>query len=127
MKKILGLFAGLAFGAMGFAQTGITFTDAGPGYDPGATTEFHFDFTGVTTESITEAATYYTDYFTVSSEASGEVHNVTVTLVEDNEMARKVIGRFLATATSFDTPINANGTPMQVKEFTDEYIVIATE
>ena len=126
MKKILGLIAGLTLGAMTFAQTGIVFTDAADEtYDKTATTEFHFDFgSDITLETINESATYYTDYFTVSAEAKGEGHAVTVTLVEDTEMSRRVIARFLATASSFKTPINVNGTDWQVKDFVEVHIVV---
>jgi len=128
MKKILGLFVGLAFAAFTYAQeTAITFTDAGAGYDPASTTVFNFEFSGATTESITEASALYGDYFNVTATEAGEVHNVVVTLVEDTEMARKVIGRFLATATSHKTPITAGGTAYSVREFTDAYLVYATE
>jgi hypothetical protein len=128
MKKILGLFVGLAITAFTYAQEpGITFTDASASYDPAATTVFNFEFTGATSENITEASTYYTDYFTVEATEVDGNHNVVVTLVEDNEMARKVIGRFLATATSHKTPIMANGTAYPVNEFVNEWTVVSTE
>lgn len=128
MKKILGLVVGLAFTAFTYAQDmAITFTDAEEGYDPAATTVFNFEFSGATTESITEASTFYEDYFNVASTESGDLHNVVVTLVDDSEMARRVIGRFLATATSHKTPITAEGTAYSVREFTDTYLVYETE
>ena len=124
MKKILGLAAGLLLTAMTFAQSGITFNDASDSYDKAATTSFHFEFSAdYTAEDIDKAATYYTSYFTVSHAANDAGGNtVTIDLVEDNDMSRRVINRFFITLEV--EQINVSGTDLTIDEFMATYIMM---
>ena len=122
MKKILGLAAGILLSAMTFAQTTVTFNDAGANYDAASTTVFHFTFDASYAEAdLNSQASYYADYFTTSIEASGTGHTVTFTLVEDTDMARRVISRYFI---SLDVPsVKADGKDYTVDEFFPAFIM----
>ena len=122
MKKILGLAAGLLLTAVTFAQSGVKFNDAGDNYDKTVTTSFHFDFnTDYTSEDITKASTYYEAYFTVETADNGNGNTVTITLVEDNDMSRRVITRFFISLQV--EQISAAGTDLSTDEFMSTYIM----
>ena len=122
MKKILGLAFGLFLSVMTFAQSHVSFNDANDSYDKAATTEFHFTFdASFTAEDLNKSASFYTDYFAVAvtNEASG--FNVTITLVQDDEMSRRVISRYLVSNSVQE--IAANGQNLTLDEFMGEYIL----
>lgn len=124
MKKILGLVAALMITAITFAQSTVTFKDATPSYNKTATTKFNFTFSAVhTAEDIKSNAAYYESYFTVTITPAGDAGNtVTITLVEDNEMARRVIMRLMV---NLDIKmINVNGTDIERNDFMTKYIMV---
>jgi hypothetical protein len=124
MKKILGLVAALMITAFTFAQSTATFKDATPGYDKMATSKFNFTFGDVLTpEEIMSNAAYYDSYFTVAVTPGGDgVNNVTITLVEDNEMSRRVMLRLLV---NLDVKnVSVNGTDMERNDFMIKYIMV---
>jgi Zn-dependent M28 family amino/carboxypeptidase len=123
MKKLLGLAAGLLFTAMSFAQSNVVFTDASATYDKATTTSFNFIFSpAYAADDIKSNASYYTSYFTLTLEEAGTAgYKVNIKLVEDNEMARRVILRLF---TSLDVKeINAGGTQIERDEFVEKYII----
>lgn len=124
MKKILGLVAGLMMAAFTFGQSTVSFTDATDGYDKKATSSFNFMFSPEhTAEDISSNAAYYESYFTVTVVAAGTAGNsVNITLVEDNEMARRVIMRLLVNLEI--NSINVNGTEVERNEFMTTYIMV---
>lgn len=124
MKKFLGLVAGLLFTAFSFAQATVSFSDATADYDKTATTSFNFMFSPIhTAEDIKSSAEYYESYFTVTVTAAGSAGNkVNIELVEDNEMARRVIMRLLVNL-DIDS-INVNGTEMERNDFMTTYIMV---
>ena len=123
MKKILGLAAGLMLTAITFGQATATFTDATPEYDKAATTSLNFIFSPAhSAEDIKSSAAYYESYFTVGVTDAGSAGNkVSINLVEDNEMARRVILRLLV---STDVKaVNVNGTEYDRNDFVTQFIV----
>lgn len=122
MKKILGLALGLMIGALSYSQNApAKFAENMSQYDKAATTVFHFNLDqSITEAAIDDAASYYTDYFTVVSTASNNGHDVAITLVQDDEMSRKVIHRFLVTLQIQN--VNVGGSDVPVTDFMDTYI-----
>lgn len=122
MKKILGLAAGFLLTIATYAQ-GVTFTDANESYNKATTQSFHFSFnSSFTMDEINKSGAFYTGYFTVTPVASSTGHDVTITLVEDSEMARRVVQRFFITL-SVET-ISVNGADIAVEEFVSQYIML---
>lgn len=124
MKKILGLVAALMITAITFAQSTVTFKDATPSYNKLATMKFNFTFSAIhKAEDIKSSAAYYESYFTVTVTPAGDAGNtVTIALVEDNEMARRVILRLLV---NLDVKmINVNGTDLERNDFMTKYIMV---
>ncbi|UKN01225.1 hypothetical protein K6119_15965 [Paracrocinitomix mangrovi] len=121
MKKILGLAFGLMLGAFTFAQSPVTFTEDMANYDKNTTTVFHFNFDETISESsINDNAGYYTDYFTIDAVADNGQHNVTITLIQDDAMSRKVIHRYLASLQV--QTVSVDGTDVPREEFMQTYI-----
>jgi len=122
MKKILGLVTGLFLTVATIAQTGVTFDDAKDGYNKTTTTVFNFTFpSSYTVESINKVAAFYPTYFTVTP-TTGEGVNVVIKLIEDNEMARRVITRFFIGMEIRE--ISVNGTSMELQNFMEKYIML---
>jgi hypothetical protein len=123
MKKILGLAFSLMLTAMAFAQSGITFNDAQDGYDKAATTVFHFTFdSSFNTDNLNTTGTYYTDYFTVEATAENNGSNVVITLIQNDEMSRKVIMRYMVT--NKVESVEVNGESLTLDEFMGTYIML---
>lgn len=123
MKKILGLAAGMMLTIATFAQGSVTFLDANATYDKTKVTSFNFEFSPeFTVDQINKAAEFYTSYFTVTPAASPAGISVTVKLVEDNEMARRVITRFFVTLEV--EKILVNGESMMVSDFAAKYLML---
>ncbi|MEX1001451.1 MAG: hypothetical protein WDZ35_04990 [Crocinitomicaceae bacterium] len=121
MKKILGLTLGLLFAAFTYAQSPVTFTDAGDDYQKTETTVFHFTFDeSITHEKINENATYYTEYFSVTATDSENGHTVEIALEQDDEMSRRVVMR-LFVSLEVDAII-VQGEEIPLREFTKQYI-----
>ena len=124
MKKILSLVAVLMIAVVSFGQSGVSFTDATSSYNKTATSSFNFVFgTAYKAEDIKSNATYYESYFTVTvTPASAGGNTVNIKLVEDNEMARRVILRLLV---NMDIKtVNVNGTEIDRNDFMTKYIMI---
>jgi len=109
--------------AFTFGQSTAAFTDASADYNKAATTSFNFIFSPIhKAEDIKDNAAYYESYFTVTvTEAGSAGNNVTITLVEDNEMARRVIMRLLINL-EINT-INVNGEEVERNDFMEKYIM----
>ncbi len=123
MKKILGLAAGMMLTIATFAQGSVSFMDASATYDKTKVTSFNFEFSPeFTVDQINKAAEFYTSYFTVSPVASPVGTTVTVKLVEDNEMARRVITRFFVTLEV--QKILVNGESYLMSDFAAKYLML---
>jgi hypothetical protein len=121
MKKILGLAAGLLLTAATFAQSGVKFNDAGDSYDKATTKTFNFTFdANYSIEQLNKTATFYPDYFTVVSTPAYGGTTVAITLVDDNEMARRVISRYFISLECEN--VNVNGTDMPLMDFMAAYV-----
>ncbi|WP_027420918.1 hypothetical protein [Crocinitomix catalasitica] len=122
MKKILGLITAVFFVAISFAQSGVSFKDASTDYNKSTATSFHFAFNDkYTAEDIKSSAEYYESYFSVTTTPnSANGTDVTIKLVNDNEMARRVITR-LFVSLEVDS-INVNGKELEQQTFMDTYI-----
>lgn len=124
MKKILGIVAALILTVSTFGQSTVTFTDASPSYNKTTTTSFNFMFSAIhKAEDIQSNATYYESYFKVTVTSAGAAGNtVNITLVDDNEMARRVILRLLV---NLDVKtINVNGAEVERNDFMTTYIMV---
>lgn len=121
MKKVLSLIAVVMITAIGFGQTSVKFTDAKAGYDKTATTSFNFLFgPEIQKDEIDNSAAYYESYFSVSVNPAENGNNVTITLVEDNDMSRRVILRLFVSLEVNN--IEAEGQKMDKNDFMTKYI-----
>lgn len=119
MKKILGLAAGLLLTAATFGQSVVKFNDASADYNKTTTHAFHFTIGSQYSEAdVTNASTYYTAYFSVTYVAGA----VTIELVDDTEMNRRIIQRFFVTLGVSE--VDVNGTNMPLDNFVDTYILL---
>lgn len=123
MKKIVGLVAGLFLTVATFAQSGVKFNDAQTGYDKTTAQTFNFTLgSQYTVEQINKTAAFYPSYFTVTTSPATEGTAVAITLVEDNEMARRVVSRFFISLECDN--VNVNGTDMPLMDFMAQYITL---
>lgn len=122
MNKILGLAVGLLLTSLTFAHQGVIFTDATDNYKKEDVTTFHFSMgENFTADQIDKTASYYTNYFTTSVAANAEGgHNLSFTLVEDTDIARKVIMRFFVSLEVSE--IIVNGKTLELDTFISDYI-----
>lgn len=121
MKRLVGLAIAFMFTAITYGQT-VEFTDAGSDYDKAATTEFNFNFSNdFTVDAIMKSAANYENYFSTNSVVTKEGIDVTLKLVEDTEMARRVVTRLLVSLEV--TEVSADGKNHSVQEFVDTYIM----
>ena len=121
MKKVLGLVVVLMITVIGFGQSAVKFTDASADYNKSAATSFNFLFgPTIKSEDISTTAAYYESYFTVTIEGVTEGSKVNITLVEDNEMARRVILRLFVGLEVKN--ISVNGTVLDKNDFMTKYI-----
>jgi hypothetical protein len=124
MKKMLSLVAVLMIAVVSFGQNGVSFTDATSSYNKTATISYNIVFgAAYKAEDIKSNATYYESYFTVTvTPASAGGNTVNIKLVEDNEMARRVILRLLV---NMDIKtVNVNGTEIDRNDFMTKYIMV---
>lgn len=123
MKKIFGLAVGMLLSVATIAQSGVTFNDAVDGYNKATAHTFHFSFSSnYTLEQVNNAATFYTSYFTVAATAAGDGLSVNITLVEDNEMSRRVVTRFFSYLEVEN--VTVNGTHIMRDDFVSQYIML---
>ena len=121
MKKIFGLALGLLLTAFTYGQT-VTFNDAGANYNKATTTEFNFSLDNTyTNQSISDASTYYTDYFTIVPTATTGGHDINIKLIEDTEINRRIITRFFLTLGAQE--ITVNGSALTTDDFMQTYIM----
>lgn len=121
MKKVFSLIAVLMITAISFGQASVKFTDAKAGYDKTATTSFNFLFgPDIKSEDIKNTATYYESYFSVDVTNAEAGNNVKITLVEDNDMSRRVILRLFVSLEV--KKIEANGEQLDKNDFMTKYI-----
>ncbi len=73
---------------------------------------------GISSESVEQTTKYYTHYFAVQYDGSSR--KVILTMVNNDEKSRSVIGRFFV-ANSIDN-VNVEGTLMTVGEFFENYL-----
>lgn len=73
---------------------------------------------GISSESVEQTTKYYTHYFEVQYDGSSR--KVILTMVNNDEKSRSVIGRFFV-ANSIDN-VNVEGTSMTVGEFFENYL-----
>ena len=94
-KKILGLILGMFLTVATFANGVVTYSDVTTAEQSKTEGIFNFAFSsGFAVEDIEKTAKYYENYFTVTPVVSEDGIAVLIKLVEDNEMARRVITRF---------------------------------
>lgn len=121
MKKIFGLALGLLLTAFTYGQT-VTFNDTGANYNKATATEFNFSLDATyTNQGISDASAYYTDYFTVTPQASANGHDINIKLVENTEMNRRIITRFFLTLGAQE--ITVNGSALTTDDFIQTYIM----
>lgn len=122
MKKILGLLVGLFLTISTFANGIVTYSDAATADKSKTTGVFNFSFdSNYLVEDITKTANYYTNYFTVSPVKSENGISVKISLVDDNEMARRVITRFFVSLEV--KTISVNGKDILIDEFIKTYVM----
>jgi len=122
MKKLLGLVLGMFLTLTTFANGGVTYSDASTAEKSKTEGVFNFSFDSeFTLDEINKTAKYYTSYFTVTPVKTESGINVTIKLVEDNEMARRVVNRFFVSLEVKE--INVNGTKIPTEQFVTKYVM----
>jgi hypothetical protein len=122
MKKLLGLVLGMFLTVSTFANGGVTYNDVSTAEKSKTEGVFNFSFdSGFSIDDINKTAKYYTNYFTVTPVKTENGINVTIKLVEDNEMARRVVNRFFVSLEVKE--INVNGTMIPVEKFVTKYVM----
>jgi hypothetical protein len=122
MKKILGLVLGMFLSVVTFANGVVTYTDAATAEKSKTEGVFNFQFdSNFTIEDINKTATYYTSYFTVTPVASAQGISVLIKLVDDNEMARRIVTRFFVSLEVRE--ITVEGAVVSIDVFIAKYIM----
>jgi hypothetical protein len=122
MKKVLGLLVGLFLTISTFANGIVTYSDAATAETSKSTGIFNFSFdSNYSIEDINKTANYYTNYFTVTPVKTESGITVKISLVDDNEMARRVITRFFVSLEI--KTINVNGAEVKLDEFIKKYVM----
>lgn len=122
MKKVLGLILGVMFTVSVFANGVVTYKSAATAEQAKQSGVFEFNFdTNFSADNIKKTAQYYTSYFTVTVAAVDGGNDVTVQLVEDNDMARRVITRFFVSLEVKE--IKVNGTAVALDGFITKYVM----
>jgi len=122
MKKVLGLLVALFLTVSTFANGIVTYSDAATAEKSKTSGVFNFSFdSNYSINDITKTANYYTNYFTVTPIKSENGIAVKISLVDDNEMARRVITRFFVSLEI--KTINVSGDEIQLDDFIAKYIM----
>ncbi len=122
MKKILGLVLGMLLTVTTFAGNGVTYTSNSADGKAKIEGVFTFDFDkDFTVEQINKTAKYYTSYFTVTPVKTENGIKVTIKLVEDNEMARRVVNRFFVSLEVKEISVGDKNLP--VEDFVSKYVM----
>jgi hypothetical protein len=105
-----------------FANGVVTYNDASTAEKSKTEGVFNFSFdSNFTLEDINKTAKYYTNYFTVTPVKTENGINVTIKIVEDNEMARRVVNRFFVSLEVKE--VDVNGTMIPVEKFVTKFIM----
>ena len=122
MKKLLGLVLGIFLTVATFANGVVTYSDAATAEKSRTEGVFNFAFdSSFSIEDITKTSTYYENYFTVTPVASENGVTVLISIVEENEMSRRVITRFFV---SLDVKeIVVNGSVVTIDDFIATYVM----
>lgn len=119
MKKIFTLLVGLIFTIGSFAQVAKVEGDKSTLDKALAENQVAFVMPENTTEAeVLRSAQYYTEYFTVDYDADNGV--ATITLVNEDPMAKRVITRFLL-STGVRT-VNFDGEDYTIMEFYTSFL-----
>ena len=121
-KKILGLVFGLFLTIATYANGSVTYSDASSAEKAKTEGVFNFAFdSNFTIESINKTAKYYESYFSVTPVKTDAGINVLIKLIEDNDMARRVITRFFVSLEVKE--ITVDGTNLSVDDFIAKYVM----
>lgn len=122
MKKLLGLLVGLFLTITTFAQGVVVYDNASTAEKSKKEGVFSFSFSSeYAKEDIVKVSEYYESYFKVTITPNDRGLTVVVKLVEDTEMARKVVTRFFV---SLDVrAINVSGTSISIDDFITRYVM----
>jgi hypothetical protein len=119
MKTIIITLVALVFSAFSFAQT-VSYKGSGEDVKKGVEKgEFVFVFdAGASAEEINKNANYYTDYFNVAF--NDETKTAIITMVDNSEMGRRVITRFLLS--NGIKSVALDGQEHTLNDFYDKYL-----
>ena len=121
MKKIYSLILGLLLSVSVFGQN-VTYTDLATANEAKQNGVFHFDFDNqFTLEALNKASAFYTDHFTVVYTKTKVGHSATITMVNGDPLARRVIERYFATLGV--QKIDIDGTPLEVRPFLMKFVM----
>ena len=105
-----------------FANGVVTYSDAATAEKSKTSGVFNFSFdSNYSIQDITKTANYYTNYFTVTPVKTESGLTVKISLVDDNEMARRVITRFFVSLEI--KTIIVNGGEIQLDDFIKKYVM----
>ena len=122
MKKVLGLLVGLFLTVSTFANGIVTYSDAATAENAKTVGIFNFSFdSNYSIKDITKTANYYTNYFSVAPLQTENGISVKISLIEDSEMARRVITRFFISLEI--KAITVNGKEVKLEEFIKNYVM----
>ncbi|MGV6860391.1 MAG: hypothetical protein ACWA41_01400 [Putridiphycobacter sp.] len=122
MKKLLGVVLGLILSVSALAGGGVTYNDVNTAEKSKAEGVFTFAFdSNFTLEEINKTAQYYTSYFSVSPVKSENGFTVTIKIIEDNEMSRRVVTRFFVSLEVKE--IMVSGASIGVEDFVSKYVM----
>jgi len=122
VKKMLGLTLGLFLTMATYANGIVTYKDATTAKEAKTEGVFNFTFDSeFKIEDINSTAKYYTNYFTVSPVKTEGGMTVTIKLIEDNEMARRVVKRFFVSLEVKEVIVN--GESIDIDKFITTYVM----
>ena len=122
MKKLLSLFVGLLLTVSVFAQGKVVFADIDDVAQAKSLGVYHFEFDNTfTNDQISKVKDYYTAYFKVSTLETENGIFVTLKLVDDSEMAKRVVQRFFVSLNV--QKIDVMGTDVEVAEFVRKFVM----
>lgn len=121
-KKIFGVLLGLMISISTFANGGVIYSDASTADKSKTEGVFNFAFDETyTIEKINKTAQYYTNYFEVTPVKTESGIKVSLKLIEDNEMSRRVITRFFVSLGVKE--ISVDGATVILEDFIAKYVM----
>jgi hypothetical protein len=122
MKKILGVLFGLFLTTTIYANGVVVYSDVNNAEKAKTEGVFNFKFdTSFKLEDINKTAKYYTSYFTVKPVKVDDGFNVKISLVDDNEMARRVVTRFFVSLNVKEIMVNEK--PIPIDDFVAKFVM----